>query len=98
MGFEFDSVFCFWFTVAISDFCFHDLRHTFASRLVMEGADLNTVRAVGHKSIKMTLRYAHLSSAHKKQAIKRIDQAFGGVEVTQKLTQAEAGVAKPFVN
>jgi hypothetical protein len=46
----------------------------------------------------MTLRYAHLSPTHKKKAIKLIDQAFGGVEETQKLTQAEAGVANSFVN
>jgi hypothetical protein len=50
-------------------------------------------------SIGTTLRtHTHLSPTHKKQAIKLIDQAFGGVEVTQKLTQGEAGVANSFVN
>ena len=54
----------------MTDFTFHDLRHTFASRLVMSGVDLPTVQALmGHKDISMTLRYTHLSSDHKQRAV-----------------------------
>lgn len=49
----------------IIDFHFHDLRHTFASRLIMTGVDLRTVQVLmGHKTIAMTLRYSHLSPDH----------------------------------
>lgn len=60
----------------IQDFTFHDLRHTFASRLVMRGVDLTTVKELmGHKHINMTLRYAHLSPGHKHSAIAVLDQS-----------------------
>ena len=59
----------------IIDFHFHDLRHTFASSLVMEGIDLATIqKLLGHKTINMTLRYAHLSNVHLKDAVNVLDK------------------------
>ena len=56
---------------ALSNRCrFHDMRHTFASRLVMKGVPLRTVRKIlGHKTIAMTERYSHMSDDHMDDAV-----------------------------
>jgi len=53
----------------------HTLRHTFASRLVMAGVDLRTVQELmGHKTIAMTMRYAHTSDKHRLDAVNRLNK------------------------
>ena len=76
----------------IIDFHFHDLRHTFASRLVMGGVDLTTVKELlGHKSITMTLRYSHLASAHIQNAVKALDNKDFEKNFTDSLPQDNIG-------
>jgi integrase len=67
-----------WFDAAkkeakIQGFRWHDLRHTFVSRLVMAGVDIVTVsKLAGHKTIQVTMRYAHLAPQHQLDAVQRL--------------------------
>ena len=90
----------------ILDFHFHDLRHTFASRLVMKGVDLTTLKELlGHKDIKMTLRYSHLAPAHIRNAVNMLDnndnkksyfghseEKMGNVEILKPLLNMEPAI------
>jgi integrase len=57
----------------IKDFRLHDTRHTFASRLAMEGVDILAIKELGGwKTLSLVQRYAHLSPGHQRQAIERL--------------------------
>lgn len=67
---------------AIENFRFHDLRHTFASWLVMNGVDLYTVqRLLGHTDIRTTMRYAHNAPGYLEQEIGKIDEILSSEKV-----------------
>jgi integrase len=58
----------------IKGFRFHDLRHTFASHFVMRGGSLKALQEIlGHADYKMTLRYSHLSPAHLRADMDRME-------------------------
>ena len=64
--------------VEIVNFRFHDLRHTAASWLRMQGADIHTVaQLLGHKDLRMAARYQHLSPTFLADAVGRLDTVFG---------------------
>ena len=86
-----------WFEIAlkaagIEEFTWHDLRHTFASRLVMSGVDIRTVaQLMGHKTLQMSMRYAHLAPKHLAEAVAKI---VGDAE-TATGTKTSTSIKKP---
>ena len=63
----------------IADFRFHDLRHSAASYLAMNGASLAEIAEVlGHKTLQMVKRYAHLSEAHTAGVVARMNERIFG--------------------
>ena len=80
LGGRMDNVNKAWYSLVeragLESFRWHDMRHDFASKLVMAGVDLNTVRELlGHADIKMTLRYAHLAPEHKAEAVSKLGKS-----------------------
>jgi integrase len=66
--------------LGIADASFHSLRHTAASWLVMQGVDLYAVgQLLGHRTPRMTQRYAHLSPQYMAGAVGKLDSVFGEV-------------------
>lgn len=63
----------------IEDFRFHDLRHSAASYLAMNGASLAEIAEIlGHKTLQMVKRYAHLSDAHTSKVVARMNEKIFG--------------------
>ena len=61
--------------------CFHTLRHTFASWLAIKGTPILTIKELlGHKTLIMTIRYAHLIPDQKRAAIEGIEEALNNIQ------------------
>jgi integrase len=77
----------------IGPFVWPDLRHCFASRLVMGGVDLRTVaELLGHRTLQMVMRYAHLAPGHVRQAVDRLV-----AQPSQNATDTKTDTARKWV-
>ena len=76
----------------------HDLRHTFASRLAMNGQNEGTIAALlRHSTTALVKRYAHLSPSHLKAAVEGV-AGFGKAPAAVRENQIPAGESKPISN
>lgn len=63
----------------VANFRFHDLRHDFASSLVQSGVDIHRVKELlGHRDLRMTIRYCHLSPENLREAVNVLDEKESG--------------------
>ena len=77
----------------IEDFKCHDMRHTFASHLIQNVATLKAVAdLLGHTSLAMVMRYAHLGSSHLADTVGLLEG--GGVSIDTKLTRKKDTLSK----
>jgi integrase len=81
----------------LDDVTFHTLRHTFASWAVMRGVTLKELQELlGHSSLAMTMRYAHLAPEHLRTAISRLE-GLTSIEPARDSAQASAQEPVPTV-
>lgn len=85
----------------ISNLRFHDLRHTFASRLIAAGVDIITVmNLLGHHSVSVTQRYTHSNEVQKRQAVEALSRKTGKIVqfVPTVSTREEEGQSTSFIS
>ena len=77
----------------IKDFTFHDLRHTYASDLIMAGVSIFTVsKLLGHANVKTTMIYAHLAPDHAKAEMARYQEYLNATRDTKEAQTGTEGL------
>jgi site-specific recombinase XerD len=75
----------------IENFRWHDMRHDFASQLVMSGIDIYTVcKMLNHSDVKITMKYAHLAADKTKNAAQALNRRTKGDKIIGRIRKASA--------
>jgi hypothetical protein len=83
---------------SISNFRFHDLRHSFATRLAQNGVDLFTIqKLLGHKSYATTERYAHHYTESLRKGINVLDNCAENLGRGQAWNEEQKGAPEGFI-